>query len=511
MSSQEFGSTPTRSSSSVANPLNDDDDFFASKKSFPAFDDAIRTEMTMNESSVDDNERGDNESSVCSDASTNMLNLSIDARAALDEHLRHVAKFGIDDSHYENDDKQNCSFDSYQKDPRDALWQRLVDPNYSNNTTKDATHILSHDLMRLISKASFAQSAVDQSQDIEAVNDQSSDYFNSSRVNLLKTPERNRSQRANAVTCRNGEAYVDESFITSKSPACLSRNLSNNRLFDSETAKIDASPRVGMPRNDHSFLFSAVDFSRINDDGSDDIAECTSPVTSFASRVREGHIKPEESGRQPAKNCFQPNQTVSYSPSWRTSKQAPSTSQQKEIFSLNPNNQSLGVFKGRSPPTTPQFFRREDVSDFAENLTLSPIGSHSRQNTPSFKLPHSPAQPYQKHSRSPALPHDDHISCLAAYCSASKCASNDDHSTPHNSPPAKQRNRNGLPGLNYGQDSPESLSSAFLLRDRRRFRTVVPTRVFLTDADDIPEHHDSFAVPLKGDALHSDPNTAQDV
>ncbi|GAX20943.1 hypothetical protein FisN_1Lu397 [Fistulifera solaris] len=464
----------------------------------------------MNESSFDDKETGDNDSSVFSDASTNMLNLSIDARAALDEHLRHVAKFGIDDSHYENDNKQDFSFESYQKDPRDALWQRLVDPNYSNNTTKDATHLLSHDLMRLISKASFAQSVVGHSQDVETVNDQSSDYFNSSRVYLLKTPERNRSQRSNAVTCRNDEDVADEFFITSESPVERSRDYANDQCLDSENAKIDASPSVGMPRNDPSFLCSAVDFSRISDDGIGDPAECTSPVTPFTSRVREGQFKSEKSGSQQAKECRQPNHTVS-SPSWRSSKQTPSTSQRKGIPALDPTNQSFGVFKRRSPPSTPQFLRSEDVPDFAANLTLSPIGSHSRQNTPSFKLPHSPAQPHQNHSRSPTSPHDDHISSLAAYCSASKCAPSDDHSTPHNSPPLKQRNGNGLSELNYGQDSPESASSDFLLRDRRRFRTVVPTRVFFTDADDIPEHEDSFTIPPKGDALRSDPKTTQNV
>jgi hypothetical protein len=470
--------------------------------------------MTMNESSLDENETGNSDSSVCSDASTNMLNLSIDARAALDEHLRHVAKFGIDDSHYcfEKDHKQDCSFESYQKDPRDALWQRLVDPNFSHSTIKDATHLLSHDLLTLISKTSIAQSA-GQNQDNEPVSDQSSDYFNSSRVYLLKTPERNRSQQTNTVSCRNDGDGVDKSVITSESPVDLFRNHAENRLLDSDATKNDASPSIAMPRSDHSFLFSAVDFSRISDDDSDDLAECTTPIKSFASRVWEGRIRSNEAETfsRSAKECLHPNQTGGSSQSWRSSKQTPTTTQRKGIPPLDPNNQSFGLVKRRSPPTTPQFLRREDVPDFADNLTLSPIGSHSRQNTPSSKLPHSPVQRYQKHSLFPASPHADHISCLTEYCSTSKCACGDDHSALHDSPPVKQRIKNGLPGLNFGQDSPESSSSAFLLRDRRRFRTVVPTRVFFTDADDIPEHHDSFSVPPKGDALHSDPKTTQNV
>lgn len=487
MNMKQCVSTPTRRQRANHGRV----DPFAHRKSFPVFEDAIRTETTIDENSLDNYDTEDIDNSDCSFASTDRLNLSIGARAALDEHLRYVARFGIDDSQCleEKAREEDCSFESHQKDPRDVLWQKLVDPNFSNNATNNSTHLLPRDMMRLIKKAAIVQSA-DHSQDVEATNDQSSDYFNSSRVYLLKTPERNRSQRANAVTCRNDEDFVDNSFTASESPACLFRTKHNNhKPIKTESSKNDASPPLGMTRNDHSFLFSAVDLSQISDDGSEDLAVEKSPCLSFALRAAESQTKGGEVGVA----CPFTRENLQII---RNGNSSPSP--RKDAPPLDPNNLSFLFHQRRSAPSTPQFLRRDDVHDFAENLKLSPIGLRSRQATPSSKVESSFSQQKRRSPLSPPSPHDDHISSmLAEYCSTSRSAPDRDFSALPNYSllSGNLKCEHSLPSPIFSYHSPESSASTFLPRDRRRFRTVVPTRVFLTDSDDFPEEYDSFSVP----------------
>lgn len=110
----------------------------------------------------------DRSSSIISPPSE--LNMSIGARAAINEHTRHIAKFGLDGS--------RCDY-SIQNDyspNKDDEWERLM-----NGTS--------------ISQASFSTTFItenDRNQTLNVTNcDQSSDFFNSSRVAMLATPEKN--------------------------------------------------------------------------------------------------------------------------------------------------------------------------------------------------------------------------------------------------------------------------------------------------------------------------------
>lgn len=575
---RKFVSTPTRPPSGGKTRSEGP---FANRKNFPIFEDAIRTETTFDESSPDkyDNEGTDN--SICSCASTNMLNLTIGARAALDEHLRHVAKFGIDDSHFlDRSGEQDRSFESHPGDPRDVLWEKLVDPNFLHNSTNNSSHILSPDMLRLFNKASVLQPA-DRGQDIEAGNDYSSDFFNSSRVNFLKTPERYRSLQMNAVTNRND---VDESFVGSESQLELLRSVANYHPFhEPETTKDEVSPCPVTPGDDRSFLFSAVDLSRISANGSEDGALKQSPDSAFALRDRRTKIGVIRNYPAIKENIL-PMESGHNSPLLRSLQQISETSPQKALPPLDPNNFSFGFCQKRSPPITPQSkVGRENAPDFAENLTLSPIGLQStyshRKATPPSKLlravadhqenpPLSPPalQPRDGHTKSqsnsgrdnapdfaenltlspissrnssprrqivpspkllhsaahhkqnrplpppPLSPRDDNISSMIVeYCATPRGAPDSDVSALQNSSSENPNmSKDTLSRSLFRDESPTSASSALLLLDRRRFRTVVPTRVFLNNSDDFPEEYDSIsALPLSSHAEQSDSRTTQ--
>lgn len=177
--------------------------------------------------------------SMCSHASLSQL--SIGARACLNEHLRHVAKFGLDDSLYaqrmdledhsggEADHVTGSSRSSRkQRDPRDLLWEKLVDApaeftvdqDYSGSSDIIVSPVLDEDLRQYYDTV-FANSHGDVQQDVEVMAaDQSTDFFNSSRVWLLTTPDRNRAAQIHAVTSRQSHPQqesliLDESFTHS--------------------------------------------------------------------------------------------------------------------------------------------------------------------------------------------------------------------------------------------------------------------------------------------------------
>ncbi len=113
----------------------------------------------------------DRSSSIISPPSE--LNMSIGARAAINEHARHIAKFGLDGS--------RCDY-SMQNDyspNKDDEWERLM-----NGTS--------------ISQASFSTTFIAENARNQTLNitncDQSSDFFNSSRVAMLATPEKNKAK-----------------------------------------------------------------------------------------------------------------------------------------------------------------------------------------------------------------------------------------------------------------------------------------------------------------------------
>jgi hypothetical protein len=243
-------------------------------------------------------------------------NLSIGARASLNEHLRHVGRFGIDNSldNTENDRNIVEPAVAYAQptNPLDVVWNKLVetsvdffDPSSHSGsdqqTPVDTGHgdeLNIHDLS-IISCSQSVQEAMnppsfqyqkiihkeDEDEEcIEVLTDLSaSDYFNSSRVQLLRTPPKNEN-RTQSVTVGRGADFKpfdfnEESLISHESdqgavdrsnqqvatatglPLSVVQSMSAINIGEPKAMEQTTSNNFGMWKN--------LDLSRISADGSD--------------------------------------------------------------------------------------------------------------------------------------------------------------------------------------------------------------------------------------------------
>jgi len=466
-------------------------DPFANHINFPCFDDAFRSINDNDERCIDQSSEAVDQS-ICSQAS--LLNLSIGARAALNEHLRHVAKYGLDDSREVAQDFGLEGENSLrtQRDPRDVLWEKLVDSsNISFNSVTNSAH-LSLENLRYFDQVLTLPSD-DGHEEVETLADQSSDYFNSSRVMLLQTPDRIRSTKMNAVTSRTGGSTFDESFACSEE--CEPSSVA--RLFHASRAQFNSTdvarpmmaelPNFDSTTTDNSFSLSAVDLSRISADGSEDLCPKRSPDTSFVSQDHRTTIDDSRYG------AIEPLT----SPTYRS--YGESTPQRK------PDHKSFWPSHRKSPPR--RQYIKENVLNHSEKLGLSPAGSRSQGSgskkkppltTSKLVVPESQRQrsvPVGSSIRLPA--HDSRISSMIVEYGgpvrAEGCDS--DLSTLQNSSSEKNSNVRKESPLS-SSDASQINTPSLDLDDRRRYRTVVPTRVFLTEPpDEFPEQYDSFSAP----------------
>mmetsp|Transcript_5528 Transcript_5528/g.13317 ORF Transcript_5528/g.13317 Transcript_5528/m.13317 type:complete len:761 (+) Transcript_5528:47-2329(+) len=216
-------------------------------------------------------------SSSSSIASMSILNMSIGARAALNEHLRHVHKYGIDgerrtwvdrdnDScgsngrnadHNNNSDSENdigipapppppittrATTKTTIQSSLDHHWESLLDPSFQVNTstgpgssisinssssqggagaeiaggagTGRTTDISSHQHQQHQYHSFLYNSSSNENSVEEIMTDVSNDFFNSSRVEELMTPERNKARQVEVIVARgNNNVSVLESSI----------------------------------------------------------------------------------------------------------------------------------------------------------------------------------------------------------------------------------------------------------------------------------------------------------
>lgn len=220
-------------------------------ENFPSFDQAL-----LNQSSVS-----------CQSSSANF---SISARAALYEHNRHVALYGIEDSmHQEHEhDLQSTSLD-----PLDAEWDRL----FFNTNTINLSRISSNRSSQstapsLPSHKVVASHSIEEGEAIEVMTDISvSDYFNTSRVQLLRTPEHIRfaPNHSDGITTREREAQLQSDTSdasSSNESAIIMQNLCLNAGLPPQYFASTASQHT-----DHSFSLNNMDLSRISADGSESV------------------------------------------------------------------------------------------------------------------------------------------------------------------------------------------------------------------------------------------------
>ena len=150
---------------------------------------------------------------------SSVLNMSIGARAALNEHARHVAKFGIDgETNVERETNDNNNGNSNSNDARnsetctsallDNQWERIldlsrVDSSFGGSVSEGIPSPPNATALNLdFDNCSGVKSRYEESSSSEVMTDVSHDFFNSSRVNLLITPERNKNRRTEMVMTR---------------------------------------------------------------------------------------------------------------------------------------------------------------------------------------------------------------------------------------------------------------------------------------------------------------------
>lgn len=268
-------------------------------------------------------------------------NLSIGARASVNEHLRHIAKHGIDESVCSQHSIQHFEYGSRplsettqqrgtykHQNPLDYLWEKLLDSSEfsdfpsnecsneevsnSQNMKNDqevACGIVDIPDDNLLRRSKIVHSQSDDEEAIEVVNESSlSEYFDSSKVLLLRTPEKNK-RDFERVTVRPGcglEAHAsnagssysgspdDGSFTPTISRIAKSTRLPKSGIFVERSTfhkpffDIDISPEQGnygdRPNTDHSFsILKTLDISRISADGSDAERHIPNLNTSFGN------------------------------------------------------------------------------------------------------------------------------------------------------------------------------------------------------------------------------------
>lgn len=349
---------------------------------FPSFDDAIVV--------------ADQSSSICSHSSS--MNLSIGARASLQEHLRHVAKYGLDESQVAEPEAPT--------NPLDQQWEQLVEAasahNLSNSTASSEI---------ILSSMEAGEESV------EVMTDLSVDYFNSSRALLLRTPEKN-ATRVQSVTLRGGDAFEDASVFSSP----------HHRSMD------DSFRFRDLPHPDCSFA----DLSAVN--------------TSRLSTLDVSHISADVSEHSPRR------------PVWQRSSSTP---------------------RRRSPSSS--HYKENDVN--LEGLALSPIssrgggGGRSLPKGASTRPLDLSLATYFGNLESSAIVEEEDVGSLTSAAHLTDVVYD-------------KSQQSDVSTLRDPSSSAKNTTSSSSTLDRRRYRTVVPVRVFLSDPKDFPESYDSFSAPL---------------
>lgn len=370
--------------------------------------------------------------STCSQGSS-FLNISIGARAALAEHMRHVAKYGIDGEEDENGD-DDCEREEAielhlveRKNPLDDQWDYLLSDEHSDNVN-----------------GSFAQidcietSAVDTS--FAGLTDisNSADYFNSSRVKLLVTPERNKNKsgmvitREDAMNPFDDEEEDDDDF----SPT-------NNFAVPPEV--LDQEQQEEFPRVFSFNSLNGVDISRISN------------ANSFHD---QGNFSPEED---------------TFSNIMEDIPHSSSLIHDSSFYSSTPL---------RHPPpscdTTPRPLSKQGK--------LPRSTRKGKENADSWASPSA----ILHGSASPLVQRDSNQRGLEQLPNDFLQALDDIQKEEQPSPilPRKQTKRNLFGGQSSTTAPPPSLTG------RKLYRTVVPRRVFLDSAsEDFLEKDDSFSIP----------------
>ena len=519
-----------------------------------------------------------------SSPSPSLMDLSIGALAALNEHLRHVAKYGIDNNSNIGSSNNSISFDDPQKEqehdyseeqvdqgvskgksqkvqqlenitssdtprnPLDEKWEHLVDDNLSENS------------FSLTSCRQSSRNGIDRLErttpikkdDIYGTFDalsENSNYFNSSRVLLLKTPERDQNRQPNAAVTMRG----DDSFSTS-----IGEEASSFRSFSPSSADFS--------RDDILFLANMVASTRRGEEKVTPTPRTEQSVASFPTTdcsclshislaCSENHSKVE---RNPPNSSFSkaivPTSECCYddvakfqeiktgfqgSPNIAMNRQRSSRirAQQRKPRKIKIDQSLYGQPRRQKARFDSSSFsergRMETIPtapDFEKNFGSPLQGVGARWSTKS--LDHSPIPEgispiarrtgdtnslLLKHQQQQGFPlrrsssRNRHVASPFSTISESSLKENNmaeikfnviefDHMRDSGISPLKgPRTPTNMcllnPNKHFSMSAASNAQMSPQSEDRRHFRTVVPTRVFFQEPNDFPEQFDSFSAP----------------
>ena len=233
------------------------------RNNFPDFDAALRIGSHHHHQRQQQQQDGavDEISSSVASPNSSLLDMSIGARAAMHEHLRHVEKYGIDGQFAENDNgidndhqgqlhhqqqqhstasrnnplhQQGNDLEEENTSPLERQWHKLLESDHGGSMADtnvswsassrvpdeswiaaiDPVHSFSEDggeAVEIVASVMGCNSNTDNSNNNSNSNTDDSDYFNSSRVNLLASPLKQR-RTGNTIFGRVGSTDQDDDF-----------------------------------------------------------------------------------------------------------------------------------------------------------------------------------------------------------------------------------------------------------------------------------------------------------
>ena len=436
--------------------------------------------------------------SVCSSVDASLMDMSIGARASMTEHLRHIAKFGFDDSPHHVSDLQSPQ----QLHPSDDEWNLLLDGNSSHaswGTRVDDSFANTEVASQLV-----------EAESIEVFADVSSDFFNSSRVYQLATPEKNKNSNPKKVTTRSRNASQCEDSETGS--AQESDGSTMIHMFKTAMSLNDSAVVTEDPES--SFLsFCGVDVSRISATNDSFTDARRSPDISMEFFSPFDIETPSRAARR----------DISFSTPGRT-----------EHVQLTPPRMSPTCSSLKSPPISTRHHNRAVDREKFANLGLSPIAARAGHIAANVLRRTNDAKKLKSPDRFPDLSSDGSAPMLGDVELCGEIQKNvanlsailiQPHSDIHlldvstlseEHEFSASINKYSSSGSSISKNQTESSSSSIRRRhltpkDRRRFRTVVPHRVFIDEPSDFPDQaDDSFSVPSTNVATASSTDDSSD-
>lgn len=488
--------TPVRQGGRTRNPFAE-----VNRENFPSWDRVIgvredkQRTLTNSNGSSSDLDHSEVSSSSCP---TSTLDMSIGARAAMTEHLRHIALHGLDGQNSETSTLHSRS-------PQEEAWDHLLDVNNTSMVWEQLEPVFSVD--------QDGTEAVEVAADFSSDYVNNSDYFNSSKIWQLSTPEKNKELRRSVTTRRHHDHSVESDSTSGhshgsgmmylyNSAMCMHEASEHNSSFVSFGVPIDLSRISGSDISDG--FRSSPDESRkqsIHDGYS-----CDQTPSRFSTYTRDASYSTPR--RSPPRqfttsegSILTPSRRVPVGKAGLAEKESGSSCFDLGLSPIAARAGSIAVKLGRPPSRVDR-----PCTAFPDEDSLSPQGS-----VPTNGLVDK-MQTLRMEEPSPISQSNLSGYDLRSFPVSENCILDMDSSG------GKERSSRvspKSPGL-QPRDSPRpynvkhsSSSSTSCVRrtsssgsssgiDRRHYRTVVPARVFMDDANDFPRQDDSFSVPSEG-------------